>query len=66
MISIQRDDGLERATSQSLRNERIDARSLERKRTEKKMTTSLKIEFERASLRRRDERSCWKNQQRKE
>ena len=29
-------------------------------RTEKKMTTSLKIEFERASLRRRVELSCWK------
>ena len=34
-------------------------------RTEKKMTTSLKIEFERASLQRRVECSCWKNQQRK-
>ena len=29
-------------------------------RTENKMTTSLKIEFERASLPRWVERSCWK------
>ena len=39
MISIKRYDGLERATSQCLRNERIYTRSLGRKNGEEKTTS---------------------------
>ena len=46
MISIKQYDGLERATSQCLRNERIDARSLERKERRIQITTSPTNELE--------------------
>ena len=46
MISIKRDDGTKRATLQSLRNERIDAKTLERQERIRKWQLLPQNEFE--------------------